>query len=191
MSNVIIIAGSSASGKTFLLKKSLELGLNFSIIPKKTTRSPRFGESNIEFLFNCPKEDVIKCDCYYTFRNEYYGFNFSDVETVLKQGKNAIIIIRPIEIIRKLKKRYPNVFSVLCLSNDIQKAEEILRKANATEEEIHLRLNVSFESAIIREYMDGIQKAVFDLILYNDYDEKFVESFNKFVKATINGEKNG
>ena len=183
MNNLIIISGPSGSGKTFLLKNCLNLNLNFTVVRKKTTRKPRNEEDDFEFTFNCNSDEIMECDCYYSFRNNYYGFNFKDIDEIFSNKKNAIIIVRSIAVIEQLKRKYENVYVVLCLSSDLKKAEQLLRKNHSSENEVNLRLYSEFECEIKKEYQSGVRKHIFDLILYNKYDNSFLNEFKSFIDS--------
>ena len=70
-------------------------------------------EENIEFIFNCTRKEVQDCDFYYSFRDELYGFNSNDIDTILLKNINAVIIIRSIDIIVALKEIQENIITIV------------------------------------------------------------------------------
>lgn len=182
---IVVITGTSASGKTYLLKKCIEWWSDFSVVQKKTTRPPRHCESELEFTFNCSKQDVSCCDCHYSFRNEEYGFNYSDIDSIISENRNAVIIVRPVSVIKALKEKYKNAYAVLCMCSDTDKAEMVLRKNNATEEEIKIRLDARYEKEKRKDYLKCLSEGLFDKVLYNEFDESFVSSFRAFVETVL------
>lgn len=183
MGKLIIVSGASGTGKTYLLQHKDDLNADLHIVKKLTTRSPRQNEDDYEFRFCCDVNEILACDCHYSFRNQMYGFYFADIQNILDNGHNAIMVVRSIESIDLLKKIFNNTVAILCMVNSTAIAEQQLRKNSASNEEIKLRLYSAFEDAIKKEYMNGI--AVFDKIIRNNYDEKFLDDVRKYLQSVF------
>jgi len=184
MGNLIIIAGHPGSGKSYLVKNLYFLGTNYVVVKKKTTRPPRKNESlemSVEFSFNCSLNEVKNCDYCYKYRDELYGFNFSDIDVIISKNLNAVIIIKLVNVIKEMQKKYKNSFAFLFISvlstNSLKKY--LLERSESSEDEIKRRLFSPDEEKIKRDYSNNI--SIFNKIIFNKYDEKFLEEIKHFL----------
>jgi guanylate kinase len=181
-----IFAGCSGSGKSFLLNHCAEIGTNYIVVRKKTTRAPRDGENMMEFFFGCSKEEILKCDYYYTFRkrrNYWYGFNRKDIQSVLETGKSPLIVVRKIETISLLKRDFPGTIAILCQPG--KNPAEQLRLHGHSAEEINERTADQDEIAIKEEYEHD--KSMFDFIATNYFDGQFLQVVKSFLEKRESG----
>lgn len=179
---LVIISGVSGSGKTYILNKMINNEPNYKVIKKRTTRSPRKSENlktNIEFKFNCTRNEVENCDYYYSFKDELYGFNFCDIESYISKSHDVIMIIKPIQIVKAVKRRYDNCITILCKPLlDKRDIKDFIR--NETDDEIDSRLYNSDDEYINKEYAESMN--FFDYIALNDYSDFFTERIINFLK---------
>ena len=182
---LIVITGGSGSGKTHLLNNWHFIEQDYSIVKKITTRSPRKAEqpeTNKEFIFSCSRKEVEKCNFIYSYRDELYGFLLCDIEEIHSRGKNAIIIIKSIDVIMQLKERYKKLISILCVSNlEIDKLESYLESKGNPEGENKKRLYNKDDEIYKTEYSKF--SYIFDKIIYNSYDESFLLEIKMFINS--------
>jgi guanylate kinase len=185
MPELIMIAGKSGTGKTFLIEYLAKKDANYKVVQKKTTRSPRASEDRrrtIELIFNCDISVVKSMDYWYKYRTEYYGFNRTNIEEVFKAGKNPIMVIRSVNHIEELKEWCaisPKKSSKAILIQTSRIRSQIcqkLSKQGNTKEEIMTRLDEEYESELERQYNEN--KGVFDFIVSNDYSNGFIQNIS-------------
>lgn len=183
MIDLVIISGTSGSGKSYLLANHNYLGVEYSIVKKKTTRPPRRNENtddNAEFIFNVSEEEVASCEYSYYFRKGHYGFNCDDIDKLLAQKKIPMIIIRRINEIIILKKKYKNAVAILCESNlPDDELSKLLQNYGSSFDEIQTRIFSEDEKIIKKEYSEN--RGVFNFVLKNNYDSSFLFSAKKFL----------
>jgi guanylate kinase len=182
-----MLSGNSGVGKTYLLQHFQYFpGLcnNIKVVSKKTTRPPREYEPQdrtIELVFNTPKDEILKMDYHYKYRDNFYGFNKSDIDEVISQGTTAVLVVRRTDCIRKLKSQYPGSCAILVKARDKHVIQAQLMAQGVSEAEMSLRLNKLFECEIQQEYAENTD--IFDLTIYNYYDNRFLVEFNEIVMA--------
>lgn len=184
MGKLIIVTGYAGSGKSYFINNLCFLGPNYEAVKKKTTRPPRkneYPETNVEFSFNCSRKEVENCNCIYTYRDELYGFNFTSIDTVISKKSNAVIIIKPVEVIKKIQKKYKNSIVFLFKPLDQNLLEKQISKDRNTESEIKKRFFSKDEDRIKKEYYDNL--SIFDKIVHNKYDKKFLDEIKCFLMA--------
>jgi len=176
MIDLVIITGASGSGKSYLLSNFQYFGATFAVVKKKTTREPRTHENpntNFEFTFDCPKEEVLNCEYHYEFRNELYGFNCSDIDALRMRDQTPMIIIRQTNEIKIMKEKYRNVIVVLCKCNwEDEKLIEHFQEKGISKQECQKRLFSHDEKKIKAEYAKNLK--LFDLVLENNFDHTFL-----------------
>ena len=188
MSNIFVIAGNSAAGKTFLMSNAERLGKHLSVVKKMTTRKPRDNEkmlTDYDLQFGFSIEEVKNCDLHFSYRDEWYGIRIKDIDDILARDKNPILVIRRISIITELKQRYPDtVFTILCQSCfDENELADFLLKRNIPKKEVDSRLSSRFEKECRQEYQKNMN--IFDRVIINYYDHRFLEEAGMFVEEII------
>ena len=189
MIDLVIITGTSASGKSFLLSNYKFFGEQYSIIQKRTSRSSRKDEeqnSNFEFIFDCSQQEVLACEYNYTFRGEYYGFNSTAIDDQIATGKIPMIIIRRVDEIKKLKEKYKGAVAILCIScfdRPKKLLKYLVREKGKPAVECEARVFGDDEIRIKMEYERNID--IFDLVLVNNYDTSFLEKVKSFLDKSV------
>ncbi|KEI35777.1 guanylate kinase [Francisella sp. W12-1067] len=179
---IFIVSAPSGAGKSSLLKAFLgtQMGKSsFAVAVSHTTRSPRVGETNGKeyyFVDTLEFENIIKKDGFLeyakVFKN-YYGTSKTELDRLLKEGKNIILEIdwqgaQQTRIIYKDK-----VKSLFILPPSLDELRNRLEARNTdTKETIDYRMKqAESEIAHANEYdyqlvNDDFDKALVDLCKY-------------------------
>lgn len=126
--NVVIVGGSGA-GKTVISKKIIELSDSFQKIVTNTTRDAREGEiCGVDYNF-CSKREFKKLIAANElientiYAGNYYGTSKNSVDMILKNGKNALIVM-DIDGAMRMKEEYPSNTYIVFITRD---KEDIIR----------------------------------------------------------------
>lgn len=144
MKRLIIIAGASGAGKSFLLQQMSDIDSDIVPIKKLSTRSPREYEkktgAKIDLIFNCSIDQIRQCKYKYRYEKNSYGILKKDVEAALNKNKMPFVIVRDCEEIIELKKDYKNAL-VLYLQSGLSGEDlaNILREQGRDEIDITTR----------------------------------------------------
>ena len=127
---LLILTGSSASGKNTISKKILAKYPNFSKVITTTTRTPRPGETNgVDYYFTDPKKfkEMVKTGEimeYAQYSGNFYGTSKSQIQQVL-EGKDLIWIIEA-TMASKAKEFFPS-YNTLVIYISLPENEAIRR----------------------------------------------------------------
>lgn len=164
---LVILSGSSGSGKDTIKKELMKMSQNITTIPSITSRQPREGEIQGEpyiFVTKQEFEDMIDKGEFYEYNyhhNNYYGTSKNIINNKLKEGK---IIVKDIDVngtenlINLLSSETKIVTIFLKVSKEVLKQRLILR--GDTEDAIALRL-ARFE-------MEQANQSKYDYIIPNN-----------------------
>ena len=174
---MVLITGGSGVGKTYILQNKDKLGDNYEVIKKYTTRGPRNNETEsapIDLILDQPKDLVSSCDYVYSYRNELYGFNKSDIYRCFENGKTPLFVVRKMDTIKELKNDFPNLKVLYCESGFSRKdlISYLLSKGNS-ETDLLQRMDERFEAENMAEYKK--HWGLIDYRIINDYDERFLD----------------
>lgn len=171
--NIFLIDGASGTGKSDLVEYIKSSNKKSGFLIKYTTRKIRDYEkinaNNLDLNFCSQlKFSSLQLDYHYEYEKHLYGFSKRELNLMIEQCDNIFIIIRNVQLMRKLKKEYKDhkVITVWVYS-DISKIEERLRKQDCNEEQIKLRV-----SRIEKTYKDYVLNSTF-------FDEIIVNNSNK------------
>src|SRR5258706_9132344 len=146
MNKLIIMAGASGAGKSFLLQQISEIDDNIVPIKKLSTRSARDYEkeefSGVDLVFDCSVATIKeKCQFRYKYEKETYGIRKSDIDSAFAKGKIPFVIVRDCEEIKALKEEYPNKTLTLYLQSGLSGEDlaRVLREQWRGEIDIKLR----------------------------------------------------
>ncbi|MEK6239761.1 MAG: guanylate kinase [Planctomycetales bacterium] len=149
---VVIIAGPSGSGKSTVLPKllaSCSVPLMFSI--SATTREPRPAEvdgKNYHFLteedFARRRENSEFLECFEVFgKGHWYGTLWSEVTSILEQGKWVLLEIDVQGTLRALEK-FPDAVTIFLEPPSLEELERRLTSRNTeSREHIERRLETA------------------------------------------------
>ncbi|MBN1903376.1 hypothetical protein JW926_18805 [Candidatus Sumerlaeota bacterium] len=191
MPQLIIIAGASGAGKSFLLQCMRRLERNLQPIKKLTTRKPRPYEDEetrreLDLIFEREIEEVTSCDYVYQYAGNWYGSRKSDIDRVLVEGRNPIQIVRSCDTIRKMKTDYPNSL-ILYLQSGLS-GEDLRKKLEEQERE-----DVDIDERMRRvrnDFFDYCRNIdLFDRVLINYYDpESLIDQMSSVLRFTLERE---
>lgn len=186
MARLIIVAGASGAGKSFLLEQLQRLEEGIKPIKKLTTRPPRENEtsdSSLDLMFNCTDAQIRRCDYSYNYCEHNYGIKKADIDRVLLSGLSPIVIVARCSAIAQIKEDYKSAL-VLYVQNvlsgvDLQK---VLIKRGDT---IGVDERIRRQRASLHEYVSNIDKKLFDYVLINDFTDVLMEQ----VQYVLNNER--
>ena len=153
---IVILLGSSAAGKSFLVHRVLpKLDSDFQIVPKYISRAARTDEisedgslKNTDIIPGTDKEFIETLDYHYVKvrkdKTGYYGFKKEAIDSLLSSGKIPIINNCDETTYRKLCMDYPNQILTIYVDHcdrDPQIMAEIMKIQGRRPEEIEERLS--------------------------------------------------
>ncbi len=186
---LIVFSAPSASGKTTIVNELIkhpELNLAFSV--SATSRPKRPNEIHGKhYYFISPEEFRRKIDenafveWEEVYPGHFYGTLKSEVQRLLKKGKNVIFDI-DVKGGINVKRMFPQkTLSIFVAVPSMEELEKRLRHRNTEpEEKIQMRLQKAREETDFSPY--------FDRILMNDQLNKSIETAYEIVKNFIEQE---
>jgi guanylate kinase len=131
--NLFVVSGPSAVGKTSVVNEILKRDDSLSRIVTYTTRTKRESEKHGEDYFFIAKKDFLSAAERGDFvefsevYGNYYGIAFSTLKEKMKEGKDAVLVINW-EGFLKIKKALPkNVYGIFILPPSIEELERRIR----------------------------------------------------------------
>ena len=142
LGKLIIVSGVSGAGKS-VVGDILVNDHNYIYINKYVTRDFRIEEKEAVALGKpCGIRPVVgKCNeasdkvkkqaflnlqlpLSYTNYDNYYGFSKTEIDTYLNHGKNVVVIVNDITLVRDLK----NIYNENCLSCYVHRSNQVQKK---------------------------------------------------------------
>lgn len=187
MPRLIIVAGSSGAGKTFILSKLSNYRNDIVTIRKYTTRGPRKVESDdetIDLRLSCAEDRIRDCEYTYRYCENSYGVRKSEIDKVLRAYKNPILIVASCNTIQKLKRDYPNAL-ILYVHSGLSGGdlEEQLKKYN---DPIDVKERMRRQRNGYNDYMQHIANHFFDYVLINFFDDTFLQQVEYILEKELN-----
>jgi len=188
MARLIVIAGASGAGKSFLLKNATSYKTNTEAVKKLTTRSKRKSEERSyndcsDLIFDCTNSSIKECDYTYNYYGKFYGIKKSDIDNLLNKNINPMVVVASCEAITRMKEDYPDllgIFIVSGLSGDDLKNQLLTYQDPLEIEERMERQKKSFE-----EYIAFMHKHLFKYFLVNYYDDTFIRQLSYVLEEEI------
>lgn len=174
MAQLIIVAGASGAGKSFLLEHLSFINPRIEVITKKTTRPPRPYEVDnkrtiLDLKLECSFEEVDCCDFKYAYSSYCYGVEKKDIDNSLKNQKNPVLIIRDCETIHDIKLYYPDALVIYIQSG--LSGEDLKEKLLSQQrDDIEITDRMSRIRKDFEEYVNYIY--LFDHVIINFYDNE-------------------
>ena len=186
MARLIIVAGASGAGKTFMLSELSKFRNDIVPIKKYTTRGPRINESKdetIDLHLSCGSDTISSCDYIYPYDGQRYGIKRHEINEILHKNMNPIVIVANCNTIAKIKKDYPNAIIMYVFpglsGNDLK--EQLLKYDDPLDvEERMKRHKISYD-----DYMRHISDGLFDYFLINYFDNTFIEQIDDLLNKDL------
>lgn len=191
MARLIVVAGASGAGKTFMLIQLANYRNDIIPIKKFTTREARKGEADeesIDLRFKQDTQDVKKCKYTYHYCGNFYGIRKEDIDIVLKRNKNPIVIVANCNTIDRIKQDYRDALILYVNSglsgNDLK--EQLLKYRDPVDVEERMRRQ---KNGFI-DYVQHMNKHLFNNFLVNYYDETFLQQIEFVLEEELNDSNN-
>jgi guanylate kinase len=168
MKKLFLVDGAAGTGKSDLVEY-VRTTRNCGVLIKATTRQLRNYERvervPLDLAFYSREAFIARhLDYTYEYRDEYYGFNRSDLVDLLSKFQNVFAIIRSIPVMRQLQVDFSDYRVVtVYVRADATSVEERLRQQCRSEADIQMRLSRVAES--IADFKR--HRSFFNEILYN------------------------
>lgn len=187
MARLIVVAGASGAGKTFMLSELSEYRDDIIPIKKLTTRTHRMDEpkeESIDLIFNCSASDVKKCDYTYQYCGKQYGFEKQKIDTILKNNKNPIVIIAKCDTIAKIKRDYHDAL-VLYVNSGLS-GKDLKEKLIEYRDPIEVEERMRRQKNGFIDYIHHMNKGFFDYFLVNYFDDTFLQQIEYILEEELN-----
>ncbi|WP_461831213.1 guanylate kinase [Aquifex sp.] len=178
MGKLFIISAPSGTGKTTLAEKLLTELDNLEKVITYTTRKPRPYEKNgVDYVF-ITKEDFekkIKDDFFLEYANvygNYYGTPKKDIERILKEGKDALLVI-DVQGAFKVKELMPDTITIFLLPPSLEELKRRIETRGYKDDNLERRLKTAKEEIPCAKY--------FDYIVVNDFLTSAVEKVKSII----------
>jgi guanylate kinase len=182
---LVIFSAPSGSGKTTIVKRLLETGLNLEFSISATTRQPRPGETHGKdyyFLTVDGFKQKIKEGAFIeweeVYPDQFYGTLISEMERIWESNKHVVFDIDVKGGINLKKQFKEKALSVFILPPSLEELAKRLRQRDSdNEEQIKKRLEkASYELTFASE---------FDITVTNNELEKAVTITSESVKTFL------
>lgn len=183
MNRLIVLAGASGAGKSFLLEQLHERDKSVVPVKKLSTRAKREYEkkqtSFVDLIFEVDRNLISQCEYNYRYEEHFYGIQKREIDYELSRGKSPIIIIRSSKTVKRLKKDYPNsliIYVQTILSGDDLKRK--LKELGRSDISINKRMG-----RFVNDYYDFCNYTyLYDYIILNRFEEeRFLNQFENIL----------
>jgi guanylate kinase len=159
---LIVLSGPSGAGKDTILREVLKKDFKLGLSVSATTRKPRDGEiCGKDYLFVSEKEFLDMAEGgllleYARYCGNYYGTLLSEVDKLMKLGKDIILEIE-VDGGRQVKKKFPDVVGIFIVppSMSVLKAR-ILSRGLDNPDSLKDRLDKAKKEIAFRCYYDYV-----------------------------------
>ena len=184
---LIVVSAPSGSGKTSIVKRIINAGLNIEFSVSACSRKPRSGEINgrdyyfmpaEEFRNKITRNEFIEWEEVYS--GSYYGTLKSEVERIWQKGNHVIFDVDVVGGLN-IKKQYPDrSLAIFIQAPSIHELEKRLRgRATDGEETIKKRIEKASQELTYAPHFDKI-------IVNRDLDIAVKETYDA-IKNFLNG----
>jgi guanylate kinase/adenylate cyclase class IV len=182
--HLYLLDGVSASGKTSLLNAIVgDASVGVQCVPRHTTRAPRAGASESEYIFISPREfhRMVSTGAFIEFRDfafgMSYGLSWEAAMAPVSSGADGVALIN-LGIVRHVADLWPEAVRIL-IDAPLETLERRLRaRGHNTEEQIQERLG---NAALVADY-----RPYYHHVINND-DGMFEQSLATLAKIISSG----
>lgn len=190
MKNLFLVDGASGTGKSDLVKLILERSTEqFAYVTKATTRSRRDYEDSSKFLLDLEfiSEEEFEArhlEYRYKYGDKWYGFSRKDLNAKLLTCDNVFVIVRNLEVIRRIMRDYSFIDVIPILIHTEQgQLKTRLKKEGLNDADIKFRLLRSHD--VLNDYIqhpDVYRETVLNIFSEDVFQEvigKIVAKYNQ------------
>ena len=186
MARLIVVAGASGAGKTFMLTQLSSYRADIIPIKKYTTRGSRGEEpeeETIDLKLKQDTKDVKKCKYTYHYCGNFYGIRKEDIDIVLKRNKNPIVIVANCNTIDKIKRDYHN--ALILYVNSALSGEDLKEQLLKYRDPVDVEERMRRQKNGFIDYVQHMNKHLFDNFLVNYYDETFLQQIEFVLEEVL------
>lgn len=187
MARLIVVAGASGAGKTFMLSQLANYRSDIIPIKKITTRKSRKNEpseESIDLKFAQDVNKIKKCAYTYQYCGNYYGIRKDEIDSILKKDKNPIVIVANCNTIVKIKQDYHDVL-ILYVNSGLS-GEDLKIQLLKYGDPIDVEERMKRQRNGFNDYIQHMNKGLFDYFLVNYYDETFLQQIELILEEELN-----
>lgn len=187
MARLIVVAGASGAGKTFMLTQLTNYRNDIIPIKKYTTRSSRKYEpveESIDLRFNREISEIKECKYTYQYCGNYYGIKKEQIDSVLKQDKNPIVIVANCNTISKIKQDYQD--AIILYVNSGLSGEDLRCQLLKYRDPVSVEERMRRQKNGFNDYIQHMNKWLFDYFLVNYYDDTFLQQIEFILEDELN-----
>ena len=186
MARLIIVAGASGAGKSFLLEQVNRFQAEVKPIKKYTTRPNRQTEPKdeaLDLIFGCNDNQIRQCDYKYYYCDHNYGINKADIDEVILNNLSPMVIVANCQTIDRMKKDYPNalVLYVQTILSGSDLKEQLIKQRDPIDVEERMKRQ---ESGLM-DYIKHFDKKIFNYVLINDFSHSFLTQIQYILDKEI------
>lgn len=187
MARLIVVAGASGAGKTFVLSQLSNYRNDIIPIKKYTTRNARKNEpdeESIDLKFNQNINMIKKCQYTYQYCGNYYGIKKEEIDAILRVDKNPIVIVANCNTISKIKNDYHDAL-ILYINSGLS-GEDLKYQLQKYRDPIDVEERMRRQKNGFNDYIRHMNKGFFDYVLVNYYDDTFLQQIEFVLENELN-----
>jgi len=174
---LIILAGLSGSGKSYIISKMIKMHDNIEMVKRYSVRDEWVGQDESQDTVDKAKEEIRKCDIReFGYRVEF-GCKTADIDAVLARNKSPIITAG-IALGTPLKKIYPDALSIFLTADPTLQETMMIRTGNNPEAVFE---KMEFQKKAMFSAFDD---SIYDYIVPNRYDEVVVDVVSEIIRIS-------
>ena len=182
---IIVISGTSGSGKTSVVNELLAKRDDLSIAVSATTRSPREGEADGREYFFVPREEFeAKREAgefaeWAKVHGNFYGTLKAELARIEGAGKNVLLDI-DVQGAASIRALYPDCLDIFIEPPSIEELEKRLRKRGSEDEE-----SLARRLAAAQREIDEAESGKFKHIVVNEELERTVKEVEGIIDSAL------
>jgi len=186
MSRLIIIAGATGAGKSYLIREISESRNDIQVIRKVSTRHSRkneIGNLKADLKLESSVQEVLKCDYTYNYCNNKYGIRKKDIDDVLHSNRNPVLIVASFDTISLIKNDYKDAL-VFYVHTGLS-GEDLRRHLEEERDDIELEERMRREVSVFNDYMRHTHERLVDYFLINRFNSDLMDAVNHILHVEL------